>query len=315
MASVEEASAKFVILPVRMPPAPSYQHAALHEIRLRRNLSPVPSKDDRRSLFLKNIPTDSTEPHFRALFSQLVGVGRFESISFDDDAPLSLEVDPARAAKVTDMARKRKRADLEMKSRQRERERKAARLPEIWARRLHKSSAAAVVLLADEESLRLVLKAIAKLRKTKKYPVWGQQLAPDTPPLGSSWICTHLRLCRSDKAASQAAVHAFFTAYNRKEAEAADAARKLRSEPDQDGFVTVTRGGRAAPASRSEAEEARQKMMERQSKKKSETKDFYRFQLRERRKQEQVALLKRFQEDRQKVEAMRHKRGKFKPES
>ena len=108
---------------------------------------------------------------------------------------------------------------------------------------------------------------------------------------------------------------AYFTIFNRKEEEAAQLAKRLRNEPDEDGFVTVTRGGRAAPARRDEAEEARRKMLEKQKKKTDDTQNFYRFQLREKRKAEQADLLKRFAEDRKKVNAMKQKRGKFRPET
>ena len=86
------------------------------------------------------------------------------------------------------------------------------------------------------------------------------------------------------------------------------------SEPDEDGFVTVTRGGRTAPARRDEAEEAKKRMLDKQEKKKTELSNFYRFQLRERQKAEQAELVKRFEEDRKKVDAMKEKRGKFRPE-
>lgn len=313
MAPVEGVSDQFAILPIRMPPVPSFPQTAIHEVRIRRNAPKVPTPNDSRSLFLKNIPADSTEPHFRAVFADLVGAGRFETMVFDDKTKTALPVDPAHATKVTALARKRKRAEVEMEEREREEE--ATRLPEIWTRQLHRSSGTAVVLLADEKSVQLVLKAIAKARKTKKYPVWGENLADEVPPLGSHWVSTHLQLCRVDKTETQTAVHAFFNAFNRKEKDAVEMAKRLRNEPDEDGFVTVTRGGRAAPASRSEAEEAKQRMVDKQEKKKSETQDFYRFQLRERRKQEQFALLKRFEEDRRKVDAMREKRGKFRPET
>ena len=224
-----------------------------------------------------------------------------------------MAVDPAQAVKINGFAKKRKRGDVEEEERQREED--ATRLPEIWTRKLQRSSSTAVVLLADEKSVQLVLKAISKLNKTRKYPVWGQNLADKVPPLGSQWMSSHLRDSRVDKAETQAAVHAFFNAFNNKEKEAVELAKRLRNEPDEDGFVTVTRGGRVAPASRNEAEEARQKMLEKQDKKKNETKDFYRFQLRERRKAEQAALLRRFEEDKKKVDAMKEKRGKFKPET
>jgi ribosomal RNA-processing protein 7 len=242
-----------------------------------------------------------------------VGAGRFETIIFDDEATTALPVDPAQVAKVQGFARKRKMADIEAE--EREREEQASQLPEIWTRQLHRSSGTAIVLLADDKSVQLVLKAVAKLEKNRKYPVWGENLADDVPPLGSSWVSEHLQLSRVDKAATQAAVHAFFNVFNRKEKETIELAKRLRNEPDEDGFVTVTRGGRVAPASRNEAEEAKQRMVDKVAKKKSELKNFYRFQLREERKREQAALLRRFQEDRRKVDAMREKRGKFKPET
>ena len=69
------------------------------------------------------------------------------------------------------------------------------------------------------------------------------------------------------------------------------------------------------PASRIEAEEAKRKMLERMEKKRLETTNFYMFQQRERQKEEQADLLKKFEEDRQKVVEMRAKRGRFVPES
>lgn len=313
MAPQEAAGNQFAILPIQLPPVPSYPVTATHEIRVRRNAPRIPTANDSRSLFLKNIPTDSTEPHFRAVFSHLVGPGRFESVQFEDQAASALALDPARAITINGFAKKRKRGDVEEEERQREEE--AAQLPDIWTRKLQQSSSTAIVLLADEKSVQQVLKAIAKLEKTKKYPVWGENLADQVAPLGAPWISSHLQLSRADKTETKKAVHAFFNTFNRKEKEAAELAKRLRNEPDDDGFVTVTRGSRAAPASRNEAEEAKRKMVEKQTKKKDEMQNFYRFQLRQKRKEEQAALLKRFDEDRKKVDAMREKRGKFKPET
>lgn len=313
MAPLEESGDQFSVLPVKILATSSYPETAIHEIRIRKNAPKIPTANDSRSLFLKNIPADSTEPHFRSIFAQLVGAGRFETITFENESRTTLVVDPEQATKVAGFAKKRKRGDVEAEEREREEE--AAQLPQIWLRRVQRSSSTAVVLLADEKSVQLVLKAISKLQKNKKYPTWGNGLSDDVPDLGSEWIASHLQLSRVDKTATQKAVHAFFTSFNRKEKEAVELAKRLRNEPDEDGFVTVTRGGRAAPASRNEAEEAKRRMIERETKKKSELKDFYRFQMRERRKAEQMALLKRFQDDRRKVDAMREKRGKFRPET
>ena len=313
MAPITDNTEGFIILPILIPGTKSFPHPATHEVRLRRNAPKIPTANDSRSLFLKNVPVDSTEQHFRAVFTSLVGAGRFETIVFPDDEASAAVIDPAQALKITEMAKKRKRSDLEIEERLQEEQ--ASVMPEIWTRRLQQSSATAIVLLADEKSVQLVLKAIAKLPKSKKFPTWGEGVSNQVPSLGSSWISSHLQLSRANKQETQTSVHAFFNVFNRKEKEAVELAKRLRNEPDEDGFVTVTRGGRAAPASRNEAEEARQKMLDKQEKKKSELKDFYRFQLRERRKAEQAKLMRRFQEDREKVDAMREKRGKFKPET
>ncbi|KAL2758657.1 hypothetical protein ACRALDRAFT_2099486 [Sodiomyces alcalophilus JCM 7366] len=303
----------FSILPIQMPSMPSFPVSAVHEVRIRRNITKMPTDIDGRSLFLKNVPADSTESHFRALFASLIGPGRFESIVFEDDRKRRWGTDPAQATKVASYGKKRKRDEKEAEEHAREEE--AALLPDIWTRKIHKSGSSAIAVMADEKSVDVALKAIAKARRTTKYPVWGAGVAEDAPELGSAWITSHLQLSRSDKAATQKAVHAFFTVFNRKEKEAAETAKRLRNEPDEDGFVTVTRGGRATPATRNEAEAARRKMLEREARKKESTKDFYRFQLRERRKEEQAALVRRFDEDRKKVFAMKEKRTKFRPET
>ncbi|KAK1530670.1 MOSC domain-containing protein [Colletotrichum costaricense] len=313
MSTAESQGDGFLLLPVKLPALPSCPITALHEIRVRRNAPRIPTEIDDRSLFLKNVPVDSTEAHFRQVFSALVGPGRFESIAFEDDRKNAAAVDPVNAAKIMGLGKKRKRGEQEAEDRAREEE--IARLPETWTRRLRKSGSSAIALFADEKSVELVLKAIRKANKTTKFPVWGQGVSEDEPELGSEWVSAHIQLSRCDKAATQKSVHAFFNVFNRKEKEAAEMAKRLRNEPDEDGFVTVVRGGRVAPANKNEAEEARQKMIDRASKKKDETTDFYRFQLRERRKAEQAAMLKRFDEDKKKVDAMKEKRGKFRPET
>ena len=304
---------EFSIFPVAIPPLPSYPVDATHYIYLRRNAPKIATADDSRSLFLSNVPADSTEAHFRALFASLVGAGRFESIRFEDDRNTATSApEPVQAARLAAHQKKRKREDEEL---QYLKEEAAAQLPENWSRRLHRSGSSAVAVLVDEKSVDSVLKAVRKLKKSKKYPVWGEGVMDKAPPLGAQWLRTHNKLTYPGNDVVQATVDAYFTVFNWKEEEAIQLAKRLRNEPDEDGFVTVTRGGRAAPARRDEAEEAKRKMLEKQQRKMDDTQNFYRFQLRERRKAEQADLLKRFAEDKKKVNAMKEKRGKFRPET
>lgn len=315
MPSIPKTIGEFSVLPLSIPPLPSYPQTTTHYVYARRHAPNRPTPDDDRSLFVTNVPVDSTEAHFRAIISTLAGNGKFESISFEADRkgkPVSLE--PAQAARLASAAsRKRKRDESDSDSE--DEEEQVARLPPTWTRDLHRSGSTAVIVLADEKSVDIVLKAIAKVHKSKKYPVWGEGVKDKVPPLGPQWIQAHNKLSFPPAEILQQSVDVFFTVFNRKEKEAAEMAKRLRNEPDEDGFVTVTRGGRSAPARRDEAEEARKKMLDREQKKKDELTNFYRFQLRERKKAEQAELIKKFDEDRKKVQAMTQKRGKFRPES
>ncbi|KAI1370774.1 ribosomal RNA-processing protein 7-domain-containing protein [Hypoxylon crocopeplum] len=301
----------FSILPVSIPPLPSFSVEATHYLYLRKSTPKIPTPDDSRSLFIANIPCDSTDVHFRALFTSLIGAGRFESIAFSGDKISESSHEPAQAIRLA-AHKKRKRIEEEIRNAKDE---AAAELPSTWTRKLYRSGSSAVALLADERSVEQVLKAVKKLRKRKDYPVWGEGVEDKAPPLGSQWLKEHNRLSYPGNDVVQATMDVYFTVFNRKEKAAEQLAKRLRNEPDEDGFVTVTRGGRAAPARRDEAEEAKQKMLERQQKKKDEMTNFYRFQMRERRKAEQAEMLKRFEEDKKRVRAMKEKRGKFRPET
>ncbi|KAK7941151.1 ribosomal small subunit assembly protein [Apiospora aurea] len=304
---------EFLTLPISIPPLPSFPAPTTHHIYLRRNAKVI-TRDDKRSLYLVNAPVDSTEPHFRSLFTSLVGAGKFEAVTFECNAKATKSsIEPAQALRLASLQKKRKREEEE--EAQRIRDEVAAEMPSTWSRPLHRSGGSAVVLLADERSVDIVLKAVKKLHKTKQYPVWGEGVGDKAPALGSTWLKAHNKLVYPGNAVMQAVVDAFFTVYNRKEAEAERLARELRNEPDEDGFVTVTRGGRVAPARMDEAEEAKRKMLERQEKRKDETQNFYRWQLREKKKAEQAAFLREFEEDKNKLRAMREKRRKVQPDT
>jgi ribosomal RNA-processing protein 7 len=312
----------FHILPISIPPVSSFPQSSIHHIYLRRNEPKTPTADDTRSLFVTNLPVDSTEPHIRALFASLIGNGRFESITLEDDRKAIQNLpdsQPAQATRLASHANGKKRKRQEGEDAERAEEDRAARLPDAWARKIHQSGATGVVVLADGKSVDLVLKAVTKLHRTQKVPTWpsDQVVSKRVPSLGTSWLKSHNRLAYPDPEAVQASVDAFFALYNRREQEAAELAKRLRNEPDEDGFVTVVRGGsnRNAPAREVEAEEAKQKMLAKQQKKKEEMTDFYRFQVREKMKEEQEELKRRFEDDRRKVSAMREKKGKFRPES
>ncbi|KAI9735401.1 MAG: Ribosomal RNA-processing protein 7 [Claussenomyces sp. TS43310] len=309
--------AGYSILPISFPPTSAYPVQVTHYLYLRPHAPKVPTPKDDRSIFLVNVPVDSTAAHFRAIFATLVGAGRFENITFERDRKKDMTAASVPAVEMKEKSgKKRKRAQADENPPLGSEN--AGQLPQVWDRALHGSGSSAVVIMVDAKSVEAVFKAVRKVQKSEEYPVWGvaaDGTPVDAPPLGSQRYLTHHALRYPDKAVLEASVDAFMTAFNRKEEEMAQAAKRARNVPDEDGFVTVSRGGRTGPARREEAEEARRKEHAKEEEKKRTMGDFYRFQGRERRKAEQGELARRFEEDRKRVENMRkERRSTFRPE-
>jgi ribosomal RNA-processing protein 7 len=299
----------YSILPISIPPTTSYPVPAVHHIYVRPHAPKIPTASDSRSLFLVNVPIDSTEQHIRSIFASLLGAGRFETVIFENErrnAPVSMETQLVEKTKGN---KKRKHSDVAENS-----EDSGSDLPRVWNRPLHRSGSTAVAVLADEKSVELALKATKKANKSGEYPVWGAGVSK-AAALGSARYMAHQKMRYPPKELLQSAVDNFMAKWNREEEEAARLAKRQRNVPDEDGFITVTRGGRVGPARQHDAEEARKKELEKEEAKRKEMGDFYRFQGRERRKEEQGELLKRFEEDRKRVEGMKtERRGRFRPE-
>jgi ribosomal RNA-processing protein 7 len=309
MSKLPPSFGEYAILPISIPPVPSFPVKVKHCLYIKRHEPKIPTPNDARSLFLVNVPIDSTEPHFRAIFTSLIGAGRFETIIFENEKRTST------LTTIVDTSTKKNRNLKRKRGEGKATDSNIGQLPKVWDRDLHRSGSTAVVVMVDQKSVEVALKAVRKVHKSGAFPVWGAGVEGKVAKLGSERYLAHHTLRCPDKAVLQASVDAFMTEFNRREEEAARVAKRLRNVPDEDGFVTVTRGGRTGPARRDEAEEARRKELEKNEQKKRSMGDFYRFQGRERRKEEQGELVRRFEEDRTRVENMRKERkGRFRPE-
>lgn len=92
---------------------------------------------------------------------------------------------------------------------------------------------------------------------------------------------------------------------------------RARSLPDSDGFITVTRGGRAGPARNEEAVAKMEELRAKEEEKRRGMGGFYRFQVRERKRAEAGELVRRFREEggrgeEGEGEMVRGRRNKFK---
>lgn len=104
-------------LPISMPSLPSFPHETTHYIRLRRNTPLFPTPLDSRTLFLKNVPIDSTNAHIRDIVTQLIGAGRVERVAFpnvEEDISRKAGFDPESTVRVIKIGGKRKRGDEEV---------------------------------------------------------------------------------------------------------------------------------------------------------------------------------------------------------
>lgn len=299
---------EYTVLPLTLPPTASYPNSATHSLYLRPHAPKIPTESDTRSLFIVNVPIDSTSAHMRAVFGSLIGAGKFESITFEHEKQATVVRQALEVAQSNGKKRKRPhKEDVEVE----------VELPRVWDRELRRSGSSAVVVLVDEQSVESTLKAMRRLHKAKKeasWPVWGEGVEGKVPLLGSARYLSHQKMRYPAAAELQANVNSFMLHWNRQEEEKARLAKRQRNVPDEDGFVTVTRGGRTGPARKEDAELKRIEMEEKEQKKRDEMGDFYRFQMRERKKAEQGELVKQFEEDKKKVESMKEQRGKFRPE-
>jgi ribosomal RNA-processing protein 7 len=110
---------------------------------------------------------------------------------------------------------------------------------------------------------------------------------------------THHKLTYPDHATLQSLVDTALTRFNAAESARMVSLKRLRSEPDEDGFITVTR------------REKEEVVVEKKNRAVN-LDDFYRFQKREKREKRMDELRRKFEEDKVKVERAKEGR-KFKP--
>lgn len=102
-----------------------------------------------------------------------------------------------------------------------------------------------------------------------------------------------------DRVSLQAAVDTAITRFNAAESARMVSLKRLRSEPDEEGFITVTR-------------KEREDIVVEKKNRAVNLEDFYKFQKREKRKQKMDEMRRKFEEDKIKVERAKEGR-KFKP--
>ncbi|KAL1918593.1 uncharacterized protein VTP21DRAFT_2615 [Calcarisporiella thermophila] len=112
----------------------------------------------------------------------------------------------------------------------------------------------------------------------------------------------------------QSQVDAFMKKFTEDEYEKERKLAELHNQPDEDGFITVTRKSRRNTNTDGTVTvtAARPEEIKDLKPKKKELKDFYRFQIREAKRDQLVQLRKKFEEDKKRIESLKANR-RFKP--
>lgn len=151
----------FTVLPIAFPSPLASVPAAVHILYIRRHEETprppaIPSSDPSRTIFIVNIPVDSTKELLRGLFASLGG--RLEDVRFhgqDHKDPVAEDG-------------------------------KELVFPDVWDRRLHSSGETARITFPTTEDVNKIFKTITKERRTQGGAIrqWGIGVTNPTSSLG-----------------------------------------------------------------------------------------------------------------------------------
>jgi ribosomal RNA-processing protein 7 len=301
----------FTILPILLPAIPSLpKQQPTHYLYIRPDAPKIPTPTTPRTLFLANIPVTTTETHLKHLFSTQLSAGRVEKVEFPHSTGYNAQPS-ANSNEAAKQSRKRKRGpDIPAL----EAALLNTTLPATWPSEIHNSGSTALVVFADKASAELTMKVVKKAAKSGTKVLWADGLdTSKLPTLGSKRYLHHQRATYPDKSVLLKGANRYMTLFQQLENARKAEGRKLETKVDEDGFVTVVRGPKPVKAGQVRKDEEG-KVEEKKKGKGVGLEDFYRFQMREKRKEREGELRREFERDRKKVEEMRERRGRPRPE-
>ena len=174
----------YYILPLSLTPLPSFKTSATHYLYVTNHQPKIPTPTASRSLFLVNVPFDSTDAHIKHLLSTQLGLpnGRIEDVQFEGDKRKIQDLGETSATHTKNPrnSKKRKRSVGEKSAADLE----AATLPSTWDRELQSMGGTGVVVFVDRASMDAVIKAVKPIRKEGKELIWGDGVEIKLPALG-----------------------------------------------------------------------------------------------------------------------------------
>lgn len=240
-----------------------------------------------RSLFAINLPINTSLPTLKAFFGKVATGAIIESFETNDDTLNPIQVD------LTKLTSEIRQDDLELGANH--------RLP----------LGCSLITFIDTDALNLALSAIKKLVKSSKHIDWEFDLdfggvAYFDSLYGKEFLSAPVLL---DQVAHDMLV------FNQREQDDIDELQEMKEVVDEDGFTLVIGSHRKTKngvLGKFKAQQNHEMDKLKSRMKKKEKLDFYRFQIREKKKQEMNDLLNKFKDDQEKVRMMKEKK-RFKP--
>ncbi|SGZ53928.1 CIC11C00000002258 [Sungouiella intermedia] len=279
----------FHVLKVRLPESNGSHYVYFRKHEVKPGQTPAALNLSGRLMFLFNIPIETDFATLKKYFQQVaIGAtmeGYIPSALTDSEEDAYVDL-----TKLT--------SDLEYLSDANVME-VALKLPKLCG----------IVTFVDKAALQLAFNSLKKLSGDSKSTNWPLQT------LGTTFLRNKYREQIYDTKEFSDSVAAALADFNRAEQESKEELQKLTQIVDEDGFTLVVGShrktkagilGKQKFAATVESEKAAKKM------KKKEKEDFYRFQLREKKKAEMNDLLRKFKHDQERVRIMKEKK-RFRP--
>lgn len=311
----------FKILPIHMNrDAVHYMYIKKHESRQDSEATP---KD--RTLFILNLPVDTTDEHIKRLFQPY---GRVVSIKYHNRGNQPEEDEEEAAEAVETAVEQPKLSRKKQQKLEEEEKQKKETDPSLKIRNLLTTGSFAHVVLLEAKELENVLSMSSKKREwtedneamlplgfDREYTKKWQEFVPSQLKHSIPFIGYRTMYALSHPSASelQSRVDSYIIKFQAAEYEKERIATEQQNKMDEDGFVMVTRHHRRGTNTDGTVTVTAAKA-DRQVKpqKKKELLNFYRFQMREQKRDQLVELRKKFEEDRKKIEQLKQTR-KFRP--
>ncbi|KAF9295612.1 Ribosomal RNA-processing protein 7 [Mortierella antarctica] len=316
----------FHILPIHMPSltltsasqtSSAYKNI-IHYLYIKKHESPRedPKTPKDRTLFVLNVPVDATEAHFRDLFKPYGRIAAVHFISRIRDTSLTKE-EREHQEELEQLEREAELREQEAHAGGNKKGGKKGKKAQSEAqdhhhhhRTIYSSASQAYVVFLEEPEL---AKALAMKRKKRSWIDTGSE-GTKLSGLGVSKWLEEYHHKRPAVAALQTKVDEYMDKFERSEYEAQQAALARHNVMDEDGFTLVTSAGHKGANSDGVISIKAVKAEEAQhiKPKKKELQDFYRFQMREAKRDKLVDLRRKFEEDKVRIEALKVNR-RFKP--